>query len=71
MISKKAKFADPLKWVEDDVYYDFIEQIAAAHARRAVEEAAARRSGERVRRPRREGHSGNGGKKSKVTKKKE
>ncbi|KAJ5989793.1 hypothetical protein N7522_010000 [Penicillium canescens] len=28
---KKAKFADTQKWVnEDDVYYDFIEQMAVA-----------------------------------------
>ncbi|OGE55748.1 hypothetical protein PENARI_c004G00794 [Penicillium arizonense] len=58
---KKAKFADTHKWVdEDDVYYDFIEQMAIAHARRAVEEAVIAR---RIRRRCREGHSGNGGKK--------
>ncbi|KAJ6050284.1 uncharacterized protein N7446_005478 [Penicillium canescens] len=72
-LNMKAKFADPHGWVnEDDVYYGFIEQMAVAHARRAVEEAAAaRRSGGRIRRPRRKGHSGNGGKKFKATKKKD
>ncbi|OGE55378.1 hypothetical protein PENARI_c004G10134 [Penicillium arizonense] len=49
----------------DAIYYGFIEQMAAARTRAAVEEAiAARRSGDRVRRPRREGHSGNGGKRN-------